>query len=60
MFALYRENTTTSSMCSLVFNERTQKGNAHKRADSASGGHDAVPTREIKKHVLDGFLLEPQ
>ena len=47
-------------MCSLEFNGRTQKGHAHKRPDSAFGGHGAVPTKTIKEHVLDGLLLEPQ
>lgn len=47
-------------MCSLAFNSRKQKGHAHKRADSASGGHGAVPTKEIKKYLVHGVLLEPQ
>ena len=47
-------------MYSLVINGRTQEGHAHKRADSASGGHGAVPAKEIKKHLLHGLLLEPQ
>lgn len=47
-------------MCSLVFNGRVQKGHVHKRADPAPEGHGAVPTKEIKKHVLDGLLTKDE
>jgi len=45
------ENTATPFIGCLVFDGRVQNGHAHKRANSAFGGHGTVPTKKRWKNI---------